>query len=211
MSTIETRDPYTRGHSERVARFAERLGQELRLSEEFCKRLNLMGLLHDVGKIGVSDAVLRKPGRLTDEEFAEIRQHPDQAWVILHELESLHYVLPGVEHHHERYDGSGYPDALAGKEIPLAARILSVADAYDAITSDRPYRKGMSQDKAEAILHEGAGTQWDPQVVEAFFRIMPEIIEIRESFADPYSPNRRLGSDLTLAAAPVQELAAPWQ
>jgi HD-GYP domain-containing protein (c-di-GMP phosphodiesterase class II) len=181
VSAMEAKDAYTRGHSERVARFACRLGQELGLGEEACQQLNLMGLLHDIGKIGVRDAVLQKPGRLTEEEFAEIKRHPDLASAILHELESLHEVMPGVEHHHERYDGQGYPDALAGEQIPLTARILAVADAYDAMTSDRPYRTGIPQAEAEAILRQGVGSQWDPDIVETFLRIMPEIIGIRQS------------------------------
>jgi response regulator RpfG family c-di-GMP phosphodiesterase len=213
VSAMEAKDAYTRGHSERVARFASRLGQELGLSEDACQQLNLMGLLHDIGKIGVRDAVLQKPGRLTEDEFAEIKRHPDLASTILHELESLHEVMPGVEHHHERYDGQGYPDALAGEQIPLTARILAVADAYDAMTSDRPYRTGIPQAEAEAILRQGAGNQWDPGIVETFLRIMPEIIRIRQSCAGRFStvplgladsaPGQAAAEDLPAGPAPA--------
>lgn len=188
---VDAKDPYTSGHSERVALFARRLGQELGLDEEACQRLYLGGLLHDVGKIGISGAILRKAGRLTDEEFAEIKQHPEQSWAMLHDLEHLQQILPGILHHHEEYDGTGYPDGLAGEEIPLDARIMAVADAYDAMTSDRPYRNGMPQEKVEAILRQGAGTQWAPQVVETFFRAMPEIVKIRQSYRPRPQPRRK--------------------
>ena len=190
VSAIEAKDEYTRGHSERVALYGRRLAEELGLSDDFCQRLYLTGLLHDVGKIGVRDAVLRKAGPLTEEEFSEIKQHPDMGWQILHDLAPLAYVLPGVLHHHENFDGTGYPDKLPSNNIPLDGRILAVADAFDAMTSDRPYRKGMPQEKAEQILRSGAGTQWDPQLIAAFFRVMPEIIAIKESY-QPRDPAQR--------------------
>ena len=182
VSAIDAKDEYTRGHSERVGRFAKCLTKQLGYSEEACERMYLTGLLHDVGKIGVRDAVLKKAGRLTDEEFAEIKRHPDEAWAILNDMEQLRYVLPGVLYHHEQYDGKGYPDGLAGKNIPIDGRILAVVDAYDAMTSDRPYRKGMPQEKAESILREGAGTQWDDEIVDAFMAVMPDIIRIRDEY-----------------------------
>jgi HD-GYP domain-containing protein (c-di-GMP phosphodiesterase class II) len=159
--------------------------------EEACERLYLTGLLHDVGKIAVSDAVLNKPGRLTDEEFAEIKRHPDEGWNILCELEQLGYVLPGVLHHHERSDGGGYPDGLVGEDIPIDGRVLAVADAYDAMTSDRAYREGMSQEQAEEILRGGAGTQWDADVIQAFFEIVDQIVALRESYQPRQRPVRK--------------------
>ena len=193
VSAIEAKDPYTCGHSERVALYAERLAWEMGHGDEFCENLYLTGLLHDVGKIGVSDATLSKPGHLTEEEYAEIKRHPDLGWAILHDLEQLRYVFPGLVHHHERIDGQGYPDGLAGDDIPLDGRILAVADAYDAMTSDRPYRKGMPQEKAVSILREGAGVQWDAPIVEVFLKIMTEIVKIRLSYHRPAQPTRKRG------------------
>jgi HD-GYP domain-containing protein (c-di-GMP phosphodiesterase class II) len=182
VNAIEAKDEYTRGHSERVALFALRLGREVGFDEEACERLYLTGMLHDVGKIAVDDATLRKPDRLNSDEFANIKTHPDSGWAILQGLEHLRYVLPGVLHHHEKYDGSGYPDGLVGKDIPMDARILAVCDAYDAMTSDRTYRQGMPQEKAERILREAAGSHWDPEIVDAFFLVMPDIVEIRQTY-----------------------------
>jgi HD-GYP domain-containing protein (c-di-GMP phosphodiesterase class II) len=194
VSAIEAKDRYTCGHSERVALYGKRLAEELGYDEKAAQRLYLTGLLHDIGKIAVSDAVLNKPGRLTDEEFAEIKRHPDEGWVILNELQQLSYVLPGVLHHHERTDGKGYPDGLVSDGIPLDGRILAVADAYDAMTSNRAYRQGMSQEKAEAILREGAGTQWDADVIDAFFDVVDDIIALRNSYQPRQRPERKPGS-----------------
>ncbi|MBC8356466.1 MAG: HD-GYP domain-containing protein [Planctomycetes bacterium] len=191
VSAIEAKDEYTRGHSERVALYGKRVAEELGLGEDYCERLYLTGLLHDVGKIGVRDAVLRKPGPLTDEEFEEIKQHPDKGWAILQDLEPLTYVFPGVLHHHENYNGRGYPDGLAADNIPLDGRILAVADAFDAMTSDRPYRSGMPQEKAEAILKDGAGKQWDPEMIDAFFRAMPDILQIKKTYQPRLQPVRK--------------------
>ena len=192
VSAIEAKDEYTRGHSERVALYGKRLAEELGLGADYCERLYLTGLLHDVGKIGVRDAVLRKPGPLTDEEFEEIKQHPDKGWSILHDLEPLRYVLDGVLHHHENYDGRGYPDGLAEDKIPIDGRILAVVDAYDAMTSDRPYRAGLPQEKAQAILKDGAGTQWDPEMIEAFFRALPDIVDIKNTYQPRVQPVRQV-------------------
>jgi HD-GYP domain-containing protein (c-di-GMP phosphodiesterase class II) len=191
VSAIESRDPYTCGHSERVARFSKRLAREVDFEDDACERIYLTGLLHDIGKIGLSDLVLKKTGPLTGKEFAEIKRHPDLGWAILRELESMQYVLPGVLHHHERYDGKGYPDGLMGDDTPLEGRLLAVADAFDAMTSDRPYRLGMPLEKAISILKEGAGTQWDAKIVDAFLRILPDILKIRDSYQRPPLPVRK--------------------
>ena len=188
---IEAKDQYTCGHSERVALYAKRLAKEIGYSEKDCELLYLTGLLHDVGKIAINDAILNKPDRLTDEEFAEIQRHPDEGWLILQELEQLSYVLPGVLHHHERMDGKGYPDNLQGTDIPLDGRVLAVADAYDAMTSDRAYRTGMPHDKAMGILRDGAGTQWDAEAIAAFLAIEDEITTIRETYRPRERPNRK--------------------
>ncbi|MEN0110139.1 MAG: HD-GYP domain-containing protein [Planctomycetota bacterium] len=182
VSAIEAKDPYTRGHSERVALYTQRLAEEVGYTVPEGERIYLAALLHDVGKIGVSDSTLKKTGKLTDEEYAEISKHPDEGWAILCDLQQLRYVLPGVLHHHERWDGRGYPDGLAGDAIPLDGRVMAVADAYDAMTSDRPYRKGMPSEKAESILRGGAGVQWDPACVEAFFACLQDLHQIKADY-----------------------------
>jgi len=191
VSAVEAKDNYTCGHSERVALYGKRLAQQVGYSEEACQLLYLTGLLHDVGKIAINDAILNKPDGLTDEEFAEIQRHPEEGWKILQELQQLSYVLPGVLHHHERIDGKGYPDGLQGLDIPLDGRVLAVADAYDAMTSDRAYRTGMPHDKAISILRDGAGTQWDTEAIAAFLEIESEITTIRKSYRRIEKPNRR--------------------
>ena len=168
VRTLEARDSYTRGHSDRVAAIARIIAREVGYSNERVERLYLSGLLHDIGKIGVPDQVLNKPGRLDDDERDAIQQHPEIGYEILRSIPSLEDVLPGVLHHHECLDGTGYPHGLRGDEIPLDARILAVADAFDAMTSDRPYRSGMPVSRAVAILTEGAGQQWDPEIVAVF-------------------------------------------
>ncbi|HUG89656.1 MAG TPA: HD-GYP domain-containing protein [Planctomycetaceae bacterium] len=178
VNAIDAKDAYTCGHSDRVARIAERLARELGLDEQDRVQVYMTGLLHDVGKIGVPDAILCKPGKLTEEEFAVVKRHPSMGFQILKHLAQLSYVLPGVLHHHEAVSGAGYPGGLAGESIPLPARILAVADAYDAMTSSRPYREAMPQEQAEAILRDGAGSQWDREVVAAFFRALDDIHEI---------------------------------
>lgn len=182
VSAIEAKDPYTRGHSERVALYTKRIAEEAGYFENEAEAIHLSALLHDVGKIGVSDATLNKTGKLTDEEYAEISKHPDEGWAILCDLDQLRHVLPGVLHHHERWDGRGYPDGLAGEEIPLDGRVMAVADAYDAMTSDRPYRAGMPSEKAESILREGAGVQWDPNCVDAFFACLDDIHRLKDEY-----------------------------
>ncbi|HYO26565.1 MAG TPA: HD-GYP domain-containing protein [Lacipirellulaceae bacterium] len=169
ITAIDAKDRYTHGHSERVARVAVCLAEELHLSRGEVNTIYLGGLLHDIGKIGVDDSVLNKPGALTPEEFAQIKQHPQLGYDILHGVRQLDRILPIVLHHHEAWDGSGYPHGLAGAQTPLLARVTAVADAFDAMSSDRPYRRGMPDDKLDSIFREGAGRQWDPQVVAAFF------------------------------------------
>jgi HD-GYP domain-containing protein (c-di-GMP phosphodiesterase class II) len=191
VSTIEAKDEYTRGHSERVALYARRLGAELGLTGHACSQLYLAGLLHDVGKIGVRDAVLLKSGSLDDAELDVIKRHPELGWEILSGLKLLEDVLPAVLHHHERFDGMGYPDGLQGEAIPLSARIIAVADSYDAMTSDRPYRPGMPMDKAAEILQGGKGRQWSPDVVEALVRSLPDILRIQQSYKPVAAHNQR--------------------
>lgn len=167
INAIDAKDQYTCGHSDRVAEFSKAIAQQMGLDEEECDRIYLTGLLHDVGKIGVPDSILSKPDRLTDEEFEIIKKHPEIGFNILQHLKPLAYVLPGVLHHHEAVNGKGYPYGLVGEQIPLAGRIIAVADSYDAMTSDRPYRKGMPSEKAESILCKEAGATWDELAVFA--------------------------------------------
>ena len=190
VTAIEAKDEYTRGHSERVALYGKRLGQQVGFNKEERERVYLSGLLHDVGKIGIADETLLKPGSLSEQEFNEIQRHPEEGWAILHQLKDLDPIMPGVLHHHERIDGAGYPDRLHGGEIPIDGRILAVADAYDAMTSDRPYRKGLTNERAIEILHEGAGTQWDSDLVQAFVEIQDDIQEIRDNYKPQVPPNR---------------------
>lgn len=163
---VDAKDEYTRGHSTRVAEYAQGIAETLGLDDGFVELVYTTGTLHDVGKIGVPDSILKKAEKLTDEEFEEIKKHPALGEKIVGQLPTLNDVLPGVRHHHERWDGKGYPDGLSGEEIPLLARILAVADTYDAMTSDRPYRKGMPVETAVRLLREGSGSQFDPNLVE---------------------------------------------
>jgi hypothetical protein len=179
VSAIDAKDPYTSGHSDRVARYAVRIALEMRVNPKLLNTIYMSGLLHDVGKIGIDDNVLRKTGRLTDAEFEHIKMHPALGHKILADIKQLADVLPAVLHHHEQWDGKGYPKGLAGEEIPQIARIMAVADAYDAMTSDRPYRTGMPDEKVDGIFKQGAGVHWDQTVVDAYFRAKEDIEEIR--------------------------------
>jgi HD-GYP domain-containing protein (c-di-GMP phosphodiesterase class II) len=167
-AAVDAKDPYTCGHSERVARIAVHLARHMGCADAFVSEIYLAGLLHDIGKMGIRDSVLQKPGRLTDEEFRHVQEHPVIGDRIISPVPELAAVRPGVRHHHERYDGKGYPDGLAGETIPLLARILAVADSCDAMMSARPYRPAMPTELIDTIMSEGAGTQWDPAVIERF-------------------------------------------
>ncbi|MDX1944160.1 MAG: HD-GYP domain-containing protein [Pirellulaceae bacterium] len=180
-SAIDAKDPYTCGHSDRVARIAVRLAKEMGCDPELLHTLYMAGLLHDVGKIGIDDSVLRKPGKLTDAEFQHIKQHPELGYRILADMSQLAAVLPAVLHHHEQWDGRGYPFRLQAEQIPLIARIVAVADAYDAMTSDRPYRQGMPVEKVDEIFKAGGGKQWDPEVIAAYFSAREDIREIAQN------------------------------
>jgi PAS domain S-box-containing protein/putative nucleotidyltransferase with HDIG domain len=175
LATImDAKSPWTRGHAERVTDYAVAIGKKLGLDEETLQTLKLGGLLHDIGKIGTYDVVLDKPDRLTREEYEIVKSHPERGAMILEPIKQLKDIVPIVRHHHERIDGTGYPDGLKGDEIPLLARILSVADAYDSITADRPYRKSPRLDYALSELRNNAGTQFDPKVVEALLEVISQ-------------------------------------
>lgn len=169
---IDAKDSYTRGHSDRVALYAEALARELDLDEELMNAVRYAGYLHDTGKIGIPDAILLKAGRLTDQEFSLIMDHPILSHKIIEPVDFLQDVKPLVRHHHERIDGNGYPDGLKGNEIPLGAKIIGIADAYEAMTSDRPYRKALSQEAAIEELKRCSGTQFEPKLVETFIEVL---------------------------------------
>lgn len=191
-SAIDAKDPYTHGHSERVARVAVCIAQELGLDKEWLDTIYLGGLLHDIGKIGIDDTILKKAGPLTAEEHDHIKKHPQLGYDILRGVTQLQKILPIVLHHHESWDGTGYPHGLKGEATPLVARIAAVADAFDAMSSDRPYRRGMADEQLDEVIRAGAGRQWDPNVVDAFFGCRDQI--------------RQAAHDQLIGAVPIDPL-----
>lgn len=194
-AALEARDSYTRGHSEAVSTFASRIAREMGLSEEEVELVRLGGRLHDIGKIGVPDHILLKPGRLSEEEFSIIKKHPVIGGEILRPVPSLAAVLPIVIHHHERLDGKGYPEGLHGSSIPLWARITAVCDTFHALTSDRPYRNGMPKDKAVEIIQQVKGTQLCPDCVDAFIKTCIWEAGVPGTQADEPEDDQREGSN----------------
>jgi HD-GYP domain-containing protein (c-di-GMP phosphodiesterase class II) len=175
-NALDARDRYTSGHSRRVSDISCAIGAALELPASDLERIRIGALLHDIGKIGISDSVLQKPGRLTDEEFALVMQHPVIGRRILEGVQGFASFLPAVELHHENWDGSGYPKGESGEKTPIDARIIHVADAYDAMTTDRSYRRGMAHERAVEIIIENAGKQFDPRIVEVFTRLPREVL-----------------------------------
>jgi putative nucleotidyltransferase with HDIG domain len=175
---IDARDPYTYGHSARVAAFSLEIADQLGYPKEKREGLRRAALLHDIGKIGIEDHILRKTGALNYIEAKEMREHPVIGHQMLKDVPFLHSSLSGIRHHHERWDGAGYPDTLSGETIPLQVRILSVADVFDALTSDRPYRSAMSVAEATEMIEREAGRQFDPAVVAAFKARLGAIVAI---------------------------------
>lgn len=172
LQALDCKDHYTFGHSLRVTHFTLKLGEEMGFDEETLYDLEMSALFHDIGKIAVPDAVLLKPARLDDEEFLQMKQHPSKSAEILEGFEPFEEVAKNAKHHHERYDGRGYPDGLKGTDIPLFSRMILIADTFDAMTSTRPYRKGLPYEVAFAELDEFAGSQFDPDLVEKFIQAM---------------------------------------
>ncbi len=170
---IDAKDTYTNGHSSRVAEYSMEIAMRAGCGDEYSRRVYMMGLLHDVGKIGIPDAIINKPGKLTDEEYEVIKEHPQKGAKILENILDMPDLSVGATWHHERYDGKGYPDHLVGEEIPKAARIIAVADAYDAMSSRRSYRGVIPQEKIRAEIEKGKGTQFDP----VFADIMLQMID----------------------------------
>jgi putative nucleotidyltransferase with HDIG domain/PAS domain S-box-containing protein len=172
VSAIDAKSPWTKGHSERVTNYAIAIAKEIGLKEKDIETLHTAALLHDIGKIGTYDVILDKPGRLTHEEFELVKTHPAKGEEILKPITQLKKILPIIRHHHERIDGKGYPDGLKGEEIPLCARILYVADSFDAMTADRPYRPAPGLEYAISELKKYSGVQFDPKVVETFLKVL---------------------------------------
>jgi HD-GYP domain-containing protein (c-di-GMP phosphodiesterase class II) len=166
-AAIDGKDPYTRGHSERVARFSLAIAERLDLPDDEVEKLRISALLHDVGKIGIDDKILKKPAPLTDEEYETMKQHPQKGFKIMSQIPAMRDFLPGMYMHHEMINGQGYPQGLKGEDIPMQARIVSVADTFDAMTTDRPYQKAMSLDEALARIKTFVGTRYDSSVVAA--------------------------------------------
>jgi HD-GYP domain-containing protein (c-di-GMP phosphodiesterase class II) len=199
-SAVDAKDAYTCGHSERVALLSRRLSREIRLPETQVERIYMAGLLHDVGKIGVPEAVLQKTGRLTAEEFEQMKKHPGVGARILSDIKQVEDIIPGVLHHHERYDGKGYPAGLSGKNIPLMGRIICLADCFDAMTSNRTYRRALPLEVALSEIRRCSGTQFDPALAEAFLRI--SVDQFRELLTDHQNQARkRLDLQETLRAS----------
>src|SRR5437660_14004 len=179
-ATVDAKDPYTAGHSARVQRVALAVAEELGIARQKLDAVRFGGLFHDIGKIGVPDSILTKPGRLDEEEFALIQRHPADGAEIVSHFSRLHQAVPLIRHHHERWDGKGYPDRLAGEQIPLEACVVGLADAWDAMTTDRPYRGALTLEEAAAEVRNCRGTQFAPSVVDAFFtalRRRPDLFE----------------------------------
>jgi putative nucleotidyltransferase with HDIG domain len=189
---LDAKSPWTKGHSERVGMYSERIALKMGLPKSEIENLKLAGLLHDIGKIGTYDYLLEKPEKLTEEEFELVKKHPELGAKILSEIRQLQDIVPVIEHHHERYDGGGYPQGIKGKDIPIGARILHVADSFEAITDHRPYRSARDYGAAIRELIRNSGTQFDPDVVEAFIEVMEEIhgLGVEKNFGKTNSPDK---------------------
>ncbi|MDD5717124.1 MAG: HD domain-containing protein [Sulfuricurvum sp.] len=206
VSTIELRDAYTKGHSKRVAHLAAQLAMTLGLSEQEVRDIYFGGLVHDLGKIGIPDAVLLKPERLTSAEYAMIQQHSTLSGIIIDRMDTWRHLIPLVRHHHERIDGTGYPDGLSGEEIPLGARILAIADIYDALTSNRVYRDGMSPEKAVELMKKMASEgHTDPALTETFLANVHLYTAVEES-ERIYLPNLEIARNTFFYKDPLTSL-----
>ena len=188
VRAIQARDQYTSGHSARVTRYSLKIGDRLDLSTKEKHQLYLTAMLHDIGKIGIPDDLLNRPGKLNEEEMKRIRDHVKVGAQMLNALGEMQAIVPLILHHHESWDGKGYPDGLKGEKIPLLSRIIAVADTFDAMTSSRPYREARSRDEAIAELRRCSGTSFDPRVVETFLRILDDQASQLMSAEEPVQP-----------------------
>ena len=183
-ATVDAKDPYTAGHSQRVQRIAVALGEELGLETEQLEVLRFAGLFHDIGKIGVPDAILTKPDRLSELEFEIVKRHPEDGARIVGRLHRLHATVPAVLHHHERWDGEGYPDKLAGESIPLPARLFSLCDVYDALRSRRAHRPGLAHAAAVQVILGASAGHFDPRLLEVFKQVAPQFESVYRKYPD---------------------------
>ena len=184
--TVEAKDPYTRGHSDRVSEYSVLIGKELGLSDQDLKTLQIGGLFHDIGKIGVPDSILLKEDKLSDDEYSQIKNHPSIGAHILSNATIFKDIIPIVLHHHEKYNGHGYPSQLAGEDIPYFARIAAVADTFDAMTSKRPYRNALPKEVVVEEIEKNKGTQFDPKIADAFLDILREEYDKIEEIQEKY-------------------------
>jgi len=178
IAIVEAKHKYTRGHSERVHAVCDFLADQLELDNKTREALHWASLFHDIGKISIPDVILNKRGKLTDEEYDIIKRHPAEGYEVLSHIEQLHDALPGIRYHHEKMDGTGYPDGIEGEQIPLIARVIAVADVYDALTSSRSYRSEMSDEQALGIMRQGEGNHFDPRVLRVFLEKHDEIVQL---------------------------------
>ncbi len=213
-AAIDGKDPYTRGHSERVARFSLAIAERLELPDDETEKLRISALLHDVGKIGIDDNILKKPAALTNEEYEIMKQHPQKGYKIMSQIPAMRDFLPGMYMHHEMMDGNGYPQGLKGDEIPMQARIVSVADTFDAMTTDRPYQKGMSLEDAVARIKTFVGTRYDERVVAALVeacetgQITPGRVRLSKR-AKELAGSLSLKPSVAVQSSPVSERTQP--
>lgn len=189
--TVEAKDPYTRGHSDRVSAYSVLIGEKLGLSDEDIKTLRIGGLFHDIGKIGIPDSILLKESKLSDDEYSQIKNHPAIGAHILQDATIFKDILPIVKHHHERYDGNGYPGRLKGEDIPYFARIAAVADSFDAMTSKRSYRDALPIDVVKSEFERCSGTQFDPEIAKVFLEILDNDYEKIKEIQKQYSTEKR--------------------
>jgi HD-GYP domain-containing protein (c-di-GMP phosphodiesterase class II) len=206
---IDEKDPYTKGHSVRVNRYAVIIGRYLGLSREDIRALHVSALLHDVGKIGIDDSVLKKPAALTRDEFSMMKTHPERGAKIMGRIPQMKDIIPGIRFHHERWDGSGYPLGLRAEEIPIQARIIAVADTFDAMTTERPYQKSLTAAEAVALINDMKTVGFAPEVVEAFNRAyeageMADVVPARAASASDEAPSPAAADEARSAPADAQ-------